>query len=177
MKESIGGVSLFSIVIFFIFIFTSYVCLSINSSKAYNIRNELVNIIKNQGGVCTDSSSGNCANFKEQIVDYFKEAAYRSVGDCNKGGNVGLDDSGWVGYSREGDLISDGKKAAFCVKAISAKTNSELSNALYYKVKVFYRLDIPVISNIFEFSVMGETGRIYEPNECTYENDRYYWCS
>ena len=171
MKESGGGFSLFNIVIFFVLVFTGYVSLSINYSKAYNVKNEIINIIKNQGGVCTDDSGSGtiCSNFADQITDYFKEASYRSTRDCD------IYD-GWIGYSRTGELLPEGKDSAFCVKGIKANSNSELPNALYYKVKVFYQLDLPIISRIFEFSVSGETARVYSPNECANDPASYSWC-
>ena len=170
MKEAIGGFSLFNIVIVFVLVFTGYVSMSINYSKAYNVKNEIINIIKNHGGVCTDSvgSGTYCSNFAEQITDYFKEASYKSTRDCDTN-----DD--WVGFDRNGQLISDGKNAAFCVKGIRANGNSELPNALYYKVKVFYQLDLPIISRIFDFSITGETARVYSPNECSYTS-HVSWC-
>jgi len=171
MKEAVGGVSLFNIVILFVLLFTGYVSLSINYSKAYNIKNEILSIIRNQGGVCTSdspSSGDNCYNFAEQITDYFKEAGYRAKGNCDTN-----DD--WVGYTREGELLTDGKNAAFCVKGIRAESNSELPNALYYQIEVFYQLDLPIIYNTFKFTVTGETSRVYAPNECG-SGSVYPWC-
>lgn len=171
MKESVGGFSLFNIVIVFVLVFTGYISLSINYSKAYNVKNEIINIIRNQGGVCTSdtpNNNDNCYNFTEQIIDYFKEANYRSTGNC---------DDGWTGFSRDGkNLGPEAKNAAFCVHAIKANTNSELPNALYYQVKVFYQLDLPIINNIFEFSIVGETARVYSPNECMYDATQFEWC-
>ena len=171
MKESVGGFSLFNIVIVFVILFTGYISLSINYSKAYNVKNEIVNIIRNQGGVCTSdipSNINNCYNFTEQITDYFKEANYRSTGICK-------DD--WIGYSRDGrNLGINAKNAAFCVNAIKANSNSELPNALYYQIKVFYQLDLPIINNFYEFSIVGETSRKYSPNECEEDRSQYNWC-
>jgi len=170
MKEAVGGISLFNIVILFVLLFTGYVSLSINYSKAYNIKNEILSIIRNQGGVCTSnspSSGDNCYNFAEQITDYFKEASYRAKGNC--------DDDSWVGYTREGELKVDGRDVAFCVKGINAESNSELPNALYYQVEVFYQLDLPIIYRAFRFTVKGETSRIYAPNECE-SGSIYPWC-
>ena len=169
MKEAIGGISLFNIVIVFVLLFAGYISLSINYSKAYNVKNEILNIIRNQGGVCTSqnpSSTDNCYNFSEQITDYFREANYRSTGKCEEG---------WVGYNREG--LRDDNNSAFCVNSIKVNSNSELPNALYYQVKVFYQLDLPIISSVIEFSIYGETGRIYEPNECEVDAAQYPWCS
>ena len=168
MKESIGGVTLFNIVIVFVLLFAGYISMSINYSKAYNVKNEILNIIRNQGGVCTSSTrdNTNCYNFAEQITDYFREANYRSTGSC---------DDGWVGYNREG--LIDNNNPAFCVTAVRANSNSELPNALYYQVKVFYQLDLPVINSLFEFSIYGETARIYDPNECKVEATQYPLCT
>ena len=169
MKESIGGISLFAIVIVFVLLFTAYICFSINYSKAYNIKNEIISIIRNQGGVCTDSNNTGsiCYNFVDQIQDYFKEMNYRANGKC---------DAGWVGYTRTGELVQDGQNAAFCVNAVAVTANSELPNAVYYQVKVFYQLDLPIFKSVFQLSVTGETPRIYDPNECKYDKNRYTWC-
>lgn len=169
MKEAVGGASLFTIVIAFVILFTGYISLSINYSKAYNVKNELVNIIRNQGGVCTSdtpSQYDNCYNFQEQITDYFKETNYRSSGKC---------DEGFVGYTKTGELANS-SNAAFCVKGISARGNSELPNALYYQVKVFWQLDLPIFSSLFNFGIVGETARVYAPNECVFDPFNYDWC-
>ncbi len=173
MKEAIGGVSLFNIVIVLVLIFTGYISLSINRSKAYNIKNEILNIIKNQGGVCTSDGilEGDiCYNFKDQITNYFQEVGYRSGGNCKT-------EDGWMGYSRTGELVSNGQNASFCVRGVKVNQNSELPNALYYQVKVFYQLDLPILSSAFQFSLNGETTRIYNPNECGERHrDKYSWC-
>lgn len=171
MKEAVGGISLFQIVMFFIVLFTGYVCLSINYSKAYGIKNELLTIIKNQGGVCT-ADSGNCYNFKDIVTSYLLDVGYRSTGKCNRGG-----DSDWVGYDRNGNLLTSGDKAAFCIKGVQDGTNSQLSQAVYYKVKVFYQLDLPIINSIFNFTVSGETSKVYSPNECDDNPQSYCWCN
>lgn len=170
MKESIGGISLFTIVIVFVMLFTGYVCLSINYSKAYNVKNELVNIIKNQGGICTEGiASSNCSNLKSLIQDYFKEVNYASKGKCG---------NGWYGFSRTGDHLGEGaNNAAFCIKGTNANSNSELPKAVFYQIRVFYQIDLPIFNSIFNFVVKGEVPRVYEPNECGYASNRsYYWC-
>jgi len=169
MKESIGGFSLFNIVIVFVLLFTGYVSISINYSKAYNIKNEIINIIKNQNGICTSESSGNlCYNFYVQVQEYFKEANYRNKGNCN---------NDWVGYSRDGKYLGpNAKDAAFCVNAVSTGSGLEFNSAMYYQVEIFYQLDLPIFNQLFRFSVKGETAKIYSPNECLYEQENYPWC-
>lgn len=168
MKEAVGGVSLFTIVIVFVILFTGYISLSINYSKAYSVKNELINIIRNQGGVCTSDGSTDslCVNFTDQVTDYFRETNYRSYGNC---------DEGFIGFTRNGEVAGVNDRAAFCVRGIRAESNSELPNALYYQVQVFWQLDLPIFNSLFNFKVKGETPRIYSPNECKKMN-QYNWC-
>lgn len=172
MKESIGGVSLFTIVIIFIILFTGYISLSINYSKAYNVKNELIIIIKNQGGVCVDSTDPNsiCSNFPDLITSFFNETNYRSKGNCG---------DGYVGFSRNGDLIADGQGAAFCVKGVNVSEDSlNLPQSTYYEIRVFWQLDLPILSKLFNFTVKGETPVIMNPSECVVDGGdrRYDWC-
>ena len=46
MKEAIGGVSLFQIVILFLLLFTGVMCLTINHSKAFGVKDEIINILE-----------------------------------------------------------------------------------------------------------------------------------
>lgn len=170
MKDAVGGISLFNIVIFFVILFTGYVCLSINYSKAYGIKNELLTIIRNHGGVCT-ADTGNCYNFKDIVTSYLVDVGYRATGTCNSRG-----DRNWVAYDRNGNVTSDGN-AAFCVKGVQDGANSQLDNAVYYKLKVFYQLDLPIISSIFSFTVTGETSKVFSPNECSSDPQSYCWCT
>ncbi len=157
MKESVAGVSLFTIVIIFVILFAGYVCYQINYSRAYNLKNEVVDTIKSYSGVCTEHGS-DCVAFSNALKRLFKEVNYKSRGKCGEG---------YVGYSREGvKLGEEARNAAICVKGIPVRTNTELPNAYYYDVRVFYNLDLPIIGSFFEFAVRGETPRIYNVTEC-----------
>ena len=46
MRESIGGAWLFGIVIVFIFLFAAFLTYSISYTKAFNIKNEIINYIE-----------------------------------------------------------------------------------------------------------------------------------
>jgi len=171
MREAIGGISIFQIFIVFILLFTGYVCLSINYSKAYSVKNELLTIIKNQGGVCTteDSNSVLCENFQHLINNYLQQSGYRSTGKC---------DNDWEGFKRDGTHVARGENAAFCVRGINiADSEGQLPTAVYYEVKVFYQIDIPIFRQVFNFSVKGETSRVYSPSECVSGSLNYCWCS
>ena len=45
MKEAIGGVSIFQLAVIFLLIFTAIMCLTINHSKAFGVKDEVINLI------------------------------------------------------------------------------------------------------------------------------------
>ena len=50
MREAIGGAWLMGVVVFFIVLFTSYLALSVNHSRAFNVKNAIVEIIERHNG-------------------------------------------------------------------------------------------------------------------------------
>ncbi|MBO7078517.1 MAG: hypothetical protein J6W64_01745 [Bacilli bacterium] len=165
MKEAIGGTWLFQIVIVFILLFAGYMCLSINHSKAFGIKSEIVESLSRHGGVD-----------KKEIQNILSKASYRTSGSCNKfedqgaqrctnpSGTKSTPNKCWYGYDREGKETS-GSNATFCIKRISVSSeNPELPQMFYYKVKVFYQLDLPVFNSLFSFVVNGDTTILYGQN-------------
>ena len=54
MKESIGNFWLLSIVLIFILIFAAYLTVTLNYSKAFKIKNEVLTIIEKRNGITDD---------------------------------------------------------------------------------------------------------------------------
>ncbi len=149
MREAIGGTWIFQIVIFFILLFTGYMCLSINHSKAFNVKNTIVKAIEREEGVNLSNPDSDPAI--RQIVEYLKETSYRTTGKCP---------DGYTGYNRDGKI--DSRNSSFCLKAQVARGNvpdryGEIPVMNYYRVVVFYQLDLPIFRSIFEFRVSGDT--------------------
>lgn len=166
MKEALGGVSIFQIVIVFILVFTGIMCLTINHSKAFGVKDEIISIIQNEKiqkfsyGVSYSLSNDTLKGISELL----SEAGYRITGDCP---------SGYIGYDRTGNEVK--KNAAFCVKtnnvidAYVKDLENKCSNdkcivstgdypsMVYYDIVLFYQLDIPVINNIMNFKITGST--------------------
>lgn len=157
MREAIGGNWLFNIVIFFVILFTGYLCLSINHTKAFNVKDDIVKIIERDGGF-ESLNSVNVDNNDtiKKIVDSLQEFGYRSHNTCpsDDGGRI------WYGFNREG--ARDDNNASFCIREISATNDEGLLNTRYYQVVVFYQLDLPIFNNLFRFQLKGDTKLLYD---------------
>ncbi len=152
MREAIGGTWIFQIVIFFVLLFTGYMCLTINHTKAFNVKDTIVKEIERQEGVALnnpDSDEG-----IQKIVDYLKSASYRTTGKCPNGYN---------GYNRDGHI--DSRNSAFCIGKQNVHSGSDMPDMAYYRVIVFYQLDLPIFRSVFNFKVSGDTKIISRSRE------------
>lgn len=164
MKEAVGGVSLFQIVVLFILLFTAIMCLTINNANAFQIKDEIASIIETSEGNFVDSKG----NLNGEMVDAIANSAYRVTGKC---------EDGYIGYNRDGTRAGSGESASICIKCVNVTTNVDayLKGTLgdkvatqghsihgyYYKITVFYQLDLPVINQVYDFKTRGETFTIY----------------
>ena len=149
MKEAIGGTWLFQIVIVFILLFAGFLTFAINYTKAFKVKNEMVNIIERNQGFT--SSTTNDFTTENEITNYLNTVGYRTTGKC---------DADEIGYP----LNVIGDKHYYCVKTINTRS-SEIEDQSYYRVKVFFNIDIPVVGEWFNFSVSGTTKIINSPME------------
>lgn len=171
MKEAIGGISIFQLVIIFILLFTGIMCLTINHSKAFGVKDEIITIIQNQK---IPSYSSN-ASYKldeetsQKISQHLKDAGYRITGTCPS--------AEWIGYDRDGKEVKN--DAAYCVKVTNVSnifhddlvekckndacqvTSDDFPSMVYYDVVLFYQLDIPALNNIMNFKIYGSTKVVF----------------
>lgn len=170
MKEALGGISLFQIVILFVLLFTGIMCLTINQSKAYAVKDEIITIIENAPLPTTGDYSFDEKTSKS-IAAELHEAGYRTTGKCPS--------DKWIAYNRDGISISDKNNASFCIKAnnvaeafkndlidkcLNGKCNistDDYPNMVYYDVALFYELDIPVVKYFMSFKIYGSTKILY----------------
>lgn len=164
MKESISATTIFQIVILFILLFTAIMCLTINNSNAFGVKDEIINIIEmNNGNYLSDDNN----TLSEEIVDAISANSYRTTGIC---------DSGFQGFERNGEPVSSGERASVCIRKVEVTTaidnyltsilgstvvTDEFVPGSYYQIVVFYQLDLPVIRQVYNFQTKGETRIIY----------------
>lgn len=165
MKESVSVTVIFQIFILFVLLFTAIMCLTINNSNAFAVKDEIVNIIESNNGKYLDDDN---RNLSEEIVELLANTSYRTTGVC---------DDEYTGYQRNGQPVGENERAAVCIKKISVTdymddylvgelgdgmvATEDFKSGSYYQVAVFYQLDLPIIEQFYNFQTVGETKIIY----------------
>ena len=149
MREAIGGTWIFSIVIVFIVLFTSFLAISVHYSKAFKVKNGIVNIIEKREGI-SDATV-------DEISDYLNSVGYLVYSSCP---DYVASQSNESAHGFEASNTNS-RKFKYCI-AKTEDTNGNIKKT-YYKVTVFFRVDLPIMGEIFTFPVTGETKPIYFP--------------
>lgn len=150
MREAIGGTWLTQLVILFMLIFVAFLALSLNYTKAFKIKNELLTIIEKREGL-TQGDNGSIAI----INNYLKANNYGVTKACEVG-SYGVADLN----NNVAELVANrSKKYHYCVTKIkSPSSNNE--GKVYYNVNIFFYFNLPVLGDVFKFDVNGSTGDI-----------------
>ncbi len=175
MREGIGGIQLFLIVVVLILIFAGIMSYTLNQSNAFAIKDQLVSILESAGGLdlSAECSSGSCnTRLKDEetlqkIIDSLDSNSYRQTGSCEDIENY-LNEQKTkavvAGYQRTGEKTMTGRKDSFCIAKIPAQKNGsdDTLKGYYYQIYVFYQLDIPILNTLFNFRAIGETKLLYK---------------
>ena len=70
MRESVGSTWIFQLAIIFILIFSAYLAITINYSKTFKVKNEVISILEKYEGL-TDSSSGSTSAGSIAIINNY----------------------------------------------------------------------------------------------------------
>lgn len=160
MREAIGATWILGIVLAFIALFSGYLAFSVNYSKAFRMKDGIIDRIEKHSGPSTEAI--------KDIDDFMNEIGYSSKGRCKSFFNdtslkwAGVDH----GVASSAKDLNSGEAFNYCVQRVDAyNTNGQLS-ASYYKVYVFFSISLPFMGtggNLFH--VTGETGNIYYPDD------------
>lgn len=165
MRESIGASWMIGIVAMFVALFSGFLAYAISYTRAFNTKNEIVNLIEHNDGFSTFSGpSGDVKNAsdKELVDDGSVEAlAYRAI--KNLGYNYSLFEDGLKGDAncliRTDEVDLKGKMMnGYCL--VKRCENGDKNKNTTYKVTAFVALKIPVIEIIVKIPVSGETRTI-----------------
>lgn len=151
MRNSMGALSVLGICLSFIVLFTAYLAITLNYSRAFIIKNHIVSFIEEYEGYKSD--------YNPRIESYLKEKAYDAYGNC-----ASIIPDKKSGGARDWQLQEciDRKPTGECGVCIYRMPmyNEEGVTQSYYRVVNFFKFDIPVIRYVSSFQVSGETDLI-----------------
>ena len=154
MKEAIGGGWLFGFVAVFIVLFSAYLAISINYTKAFKVKNRIINLIEENEGFSTSN------NISKSSVDMDQVKNGTSTEDKVY---VYLDEIGYkytdIKCPEPLDTATDSRVGGYCVKKY--KTNE----GAYYKVVTFVSLELPLVWIKINVPITGETKVIYNVSD------------
>ena len=156
MREAIGSAYIFGICLTFIILFTAYLAISVNYSKAFRIKSNIVSMIEENEGYSDD--------IEEKIVNYLVSEGYTASGNCEP--YITVEN----GYYDSWQLVKEIKMYNYassdsnaCIYRRTALTTDDIANCnSYYKVIAFFKFNVPVISYFSAFKVGGETKLIHD---------------
>lgn len=147
MRQAIGSTWLMQLVIIFMLIFVAFLALSINYTKAFKTKNELVNMLEEREGI----GSGEDTGALMLINNYLNYNNYSKRGRCE------ADEYGVSNLNNASlEAVEEGNRYYYCVKKIPTGTDT-LPDRARYQIRIFFNFSLPVIGDIFTFSVEGTT--------------------
>lgn len=143
MREAIGGTWVYQLVIIFMLIFVAFLALTMNYTRAFKIKNDMLSIVEKYEGVSSKSIT--------ILNNYLLSSGYTMTSSC-RAGEYGSQDLN----SNVLKPAADGQKYYYCVAKISSSTEAKERRARYI-VRIFFQFDLPVIGHLYTFEVEGNT--------------------
>lgn len=158
MRQTIGGTWVFQLVIIFTLIFAAYIALTINYSRSFRVKNEMLSIIEKNEGF-TD-------NGVKLINNYLSQSGYKTVGSCKLQTDVVVYGANSIDPSSISiEKAQEGKKYYYCFSKYTGY-HTYFTTRAYYKITLFFKFDIPVLGDLSTFDVDGQTSEI----DATYDS-------
>lgn len=153
MRDAIGGTFSLQIILFFLVLINAYLAFSVNYTKAFRIKNNIISIIEQQEGYTMEKS----------VADKTATTAEGRIFSLMKDANYNIKKSYLESYCPNNGykLAYDStQNTGFCLKFHENQDGSG-----YYSVVTLIDIDIPILSNLLSwsgvFAIKGETKSIY----------------
>lgn len=144
MKEAIANANVFNLIIVFVIILMAFFIGSLSYTKAFKVKNMILNEIEKDECFGPDDSECNY-DTKDRVEKFLSEIGYRTKSTVDNR-------SACSSLSENGELVSISSNYEYCVFKIKTK-----NGARRYKVIAYMYFDVPVISQLLKIPVNGET--------------------
>ena len=154
MREAIGGTWIMQLVIVFMLVFVAFLALSLNYSKAFQMKNEVLTMIEKKEGL-TDDAEGTIA----LINSYLATNGYHVQKTCPEN-SYGVTNLNSIAV----ESTNPGRNYYYCIQKIKSPSNNN-PEKVYYNVNLFFYFNLPVVGDIFKFTINGSTNDIIIPGD------------
>ena len=151
MKEAIANAGIFNIIIVFIIVLMGFFVGSLGYSKAFKVKNMIVNEIEKN------------KVFDEDVKTVVESELHKIGYRMNTGSNTvtcPLED----GKS----AINSGSDFQYCIYKFTSSTkdsdNNNVKTSTYYRVVSYMYFDVPIINELIKMPVKGDTTSFVEIN-------------
>lgn len=161
MRQTIGATWVFQLVLIFTLIFAAYIALTINYSKSFKVKNEVLSIVEKSQGFTDDGI--------KLVNNYLSSSGYKTQGKCklsNEAITYGVTTLDFNASANSAEKAQAGKNYYYCFTKIS-NYHSYYKTRAYYRVQLFFRFDLPVLGDIYSFDVDGMSSEI----DATFDRD------
>lgn len=186
MKNGVVNIWLLGLIVVFIALFSAFIIVNINYSRSFKIKNEVLSIIEKHKGVVSSNTSHSGesvivdgesitsdVNTIQTINLYLMGNAYDAMGYCPTEddtpgtwyGVSSLSDGGHSTISSDYELAEENKKYYYCFAKYKANNQKGKYKASYYKVRLFYKFEVPVLEDFFSVKVEGTSDEVYNPQD------------
>ncbi len=159
MKEAIGNAVLFNIIIVFVVVLIMFFVGSLAYSKAYKVKNKIIEEIEKQGESSNDPA--NAYNAAEEDILQWLKAGEDGTGIGYRVNTNGGHNNTSNCSSNKGELVNKTGEFEYCVYRVNTCENASSERktkcGYYYKVTTYMYFDIPIIGELLKIPVNGET--------------------
>ena len=143
MRDAFGGAFSIKLMLIFLMLYISFICVALNYARAFRVKNRIINIIEQNEGYGYDAS--NDAKINTEINTYLANTGYHvKYSDLNAGTS-----------SCSSDFIGFSGGRGYCI--VEKYSGSDK----YYLVETYMLFRIPIIDTFtglnFPIRVAGET--------------------
>lgn len=157
MREAIGNTFIVNLLLVFLGVMSIIFIGSISYSRAFKAKNRIVYTIEKYGGWNELSGAAGMDPARKEISASLKQMGYplaTTFGRCHRYEKTYSNTSVSIVYGENpGDIDYH-----YCVYMY------ESDRGVYYGVVTFMRFDIPLVGEMLEFPVYGETKSLYDTN-------------
>lgn len=155
MKQAITTSTIFKAILAFTILFAAFLSVAIIYNKVYKLKNQTISIIEKYEGVSTKSLG--------IINNYLRNSGYDTTGNCEIG-DYGVNDLNKTSYEK---VTSTSDEYYYCLNYYCSKksckindTNAPNGNLIFYKTRLFFKFNLPIIGELTTFNISGETKEI-----------------